>query len=63
MIKKPKWLKKADKSKPWKYKKTIFPDGKPLEIDLYNFEISMLGDPSAEEYVEALRWIDEEMKK
>ena len=63
-MKKPTWLKKDDKSKPWKYKKDI-PDGKGgiLVCDMYNFTLSIFGHPTAEEYLEAIKWIDEQMDK
>ena len=61
MMNKPTWLKKADRNKPWKYKKLICPGEKCIEIEVYNFEISMFGEPTAEQVKEAKKWIDERM--
>jgi len=63
MMKKPKWLKKENKDKPWKYNKTIFPSGKPLEIEVYNFGIGLFGEPTVEQVKEAMEWINEQTSK
>ncbi|OGC89260.1 MAG: hypothetical protein A2W25_04330 [candidate division Zixibacteria bacterium RBG_16_53_22] len=60
---KPKWLKKDKKDKPWKYPKTIYPDGKPIEIEVYNFTISMFGEQEASDIKDAIKWINEQGDK
>ena len=62
VMKKPSWLKKADASKPWKYKH-IIQDGKHkgLEIEPYNFNTPIGMD--VDKIDEACTWIDSQMEK
>ncbi len=57
-MKKPKWLKKAYPSKPWKYK-LMTEEG--IEIEPYNFN-SYFGQ-DLREVDKAIEWIDQQIKK
>ena len=59
---KPGWLKKADASKPWKYKHVI-QDGKHkgLVIEPYNFNTPIGMD--VDKIDEACDWIDSQMER